>query len=50
MTYDVCLSLPCVVGADGISSIAQIELTDKEKSALHKSAELIDKVQQDLTW
>ncbi len=38
---DVCLSLPCVVSADGVEKIFYPEMTDEERAALKKSAEIL---------
>ncbi len=35
---DVCLSLPCVIGGDGIEKVLTPTLTDDEKQKLHESA------------
>lgn len=42
--HDVCLSVPCIVGADGVNSVEQIvanRLTEDEAAALCHSAELL---------
>jgi L-lactate dehydrogenase len=36
---DVCLSLPAVVGRDGITKCLEISLDDKERSLLKQSAD-----------
>ncbi|HPD46531.1 MAG TPA: L-lactate dehydrogenase [Anaerohalosphaeraceae bacterium] len=38
---DICLSVPCVVGTEGISSILQAPLSEKEQEALVASAETL---------
>jgi len=38
---DVCLSLPCVVGASGIHQTLEIPLSESETARLRKSAEII---------
>jgi len=38
---DVCLSVPCVVGADGIERIIATDLTGPEQAALESSAQVI---------
>ena len=48
--HDVCLSLPCVLNASGVSCVVQVELNDNERAAILKSAELINAVQNDLKW
>jgi L-lactate dehydrogenase len=35
---DVCLSLPSIVNADGISAILELPLNEQEAGALHASA------------
>ena len=39
--HDVALSLPAIVGSEGIEKIFDIQLTDKETEALRASAEKI---------
>ena len=38
---DVCLSLPCIVGAQGVERTLDVELSVDELSALHASAEAV---------
>ncbi|NCC23342.1 MAG: L-lactate dehydrogenase [Alphaproteobacteria bacterium] len=38
---DVCLSLPCIVSADGIENIFYPEMADDERAALKRSAEIL---------
>ena len=38
---DVCLSVPCIVGAQGIEQIVAGRLTDEEMAALHQSADVL---------
>lgn len=38
---DVCLSVPCIVGAGGVERIVQTHLADAEQQALSRSAEVI---------
>ena len=38
---DVCLSVPCIVGAQGIEQIVTGRLTDEEMTALHQSADVL---------
>lgn len=38
---DICLSLPCVVGANGIHQILEIPLSESETARLRRSAEII---------
>lgn len=35
---DLCLSLPCVIGADGIQKVLEIPLSEEEFQKLHRSA------------
>lgn len=39
--FDVCLSIPCVVGQGGIKRIVQTELHSEEQSALERSAHIL---------
>ena len=41
---DICLSLPCVVGAGGIHRVLEIPLNEEERARLHRSAETIRQV------
>lgn len=45
---DVFLSVPAVLGANGISHTITQQLTEEERSCLQKSAQLMYKVQQNL--
>lgn len=45
---DVVLSVPCVVGADGIETIVPISLDDDERIKLHESASILKKMVDDL--
>ena len=45
---DVCLSVPCIVNANGISRIVDARLTEEEMTGLHQSAEVLTKQFQDL--
>jgi L-lactate dehydrogenase len=38
---DVCLSVPCVVGQDGVKRIIQTELSSEEQTALERSAQIL---------
>lgn len=38
---DVCLSVPCVLGARGVERILEVELSEEEEAALHRSAEVL---------
>lgn len=44
------LSLPVVLGANGVSEVVQQKLEDQEKESLHKSASLMGEVQLGLTF
>jgi L-lactate dehydrogenase len=46
--HDVYLSLPCVLGATGISHVVKQNLSPKELEQLKKSADALYKVQQEL--
>jgi len=45
---DVFLSLPCVLGENGVTHIVKQPLTTEEKEMLHKSASLMAEVQSKL--
>lgn len=47
---EVFLSLPAVIGANGVTEVVQQKLTDQEKNALQKSALLISEVQDGLKF
>jgi L-lactate dehydrogenase len=38
---DVCLSVPCIVGQDGVKRIIQTELSSEEQTALESSAQIL---------
>jgi len=38
---DVCLSLPCIVGVNGIERVLPVNLAPEEKRLLHQSAKII---------
>lgn len=40
---DICIGVPALIGANGIESIVEIELSDAEKSELTSSAEAVSK-------
>lgn len=42
--FDVAISVPCIIGQEGIQSILDIPLTDEEHEALKKSAESLKNV------
>ena len=44
---DVCLSMPALVGEDGVDTLLPIELDDDELAALKKSAETLKAVIDD---
>lgn len=48
ITEDVFLSLPCVLGENGVTSIVHQILTDEERELLQKSANTIHDVQKNL--
>ena len=41
---DVVLSMPCVVGKDGIETIVPINLSEEERSELVRSAEVLKEI------
>jgi L-lactate dehydrogenase len=45
---EVFLSLPCVLGENGVTHIVKQPLTQEEKEKLHKSAALMEEVQSKL--
>lgn len=45
---DVFLSLPCVLGENGVTHIVKQPLTPEEKEMLHKSASLMAEIQSNL--
>jgi malate/lactate dehydrogenase len=45
---DVFLSLPCILGENGVTHILKQPLTEEEKKMLHKSAALMAEVQSKL--
>jgi L-lactate dehydrogenase len=45
---DVCLSLPSVVGCQGIDRMLRLELSGGEQTALHKSAEILKRTIREL--
>ncbi|CAG0913406.1 unnamed protein product [Notodromas monacha] len=47
---DVFLSLPCVLGENGVNFIVRQNLSDSEKNQLKKSADTMDKVQEGIKW
>ena len=47
---DVFLSLPCVLGENGVNFVIQQTLAEKEKESLQKSAETINNVQEGIIW
>ncbi|XP_020710933.2 L-lactate dehydrogenase-like isoform X2 [Athalia rosae] len=50
ITEDVFLSLPCVLGENGVTRVVQQQLTEEERSLLQKSAETMHKVQLSLKF
>jgi L-lactate dehydrogenase len=48
VTEDIYLSLPCVVGENGITHIIKQQLTDDECAKFRESAKAIQKIQQDI--
>ncbi|XP_074086254.1 L-lactate dehydrogenase A chain-like isoform X2 [Macrotis lagotis] len=50
ITEDVFLSVPCVLGLNGITDIVKLKLSTEEEQHLKKSAETLWNVQKDLTF
>uniref|UniRef100_A0A1B6DNB7 L-lactate dehydrogenase n=1 Tax=Clastoptera arizonana TaxID=38151 RepID=A0A1B6DNB7_9HEMI len=50
ITTDVFLSLPCVIGENGVTDIIRQDLTDEETRKLQESASTIDKVIQGIKF
>ncbi|KAF5301269.1 hypothetical protein FQR65_LT00969 [Abscondita terminalis] len=50
ITEDVYLSLPAILGEDGISDIVNQTLTEEELARLHKSAGIMQEVQKNLVF
>lgn len=46
--YDIVLSVPCVVGKDGIETIVPISINDEEEKSLQESARLLKQIYTDL--
>ena len=44
MATGIYLGVPTILGANGIEKVIQLELTDKEKAALDRSAESVKNV------
>ncbi len=45
---NVCFSMPCIIGSDGIEATFDIPITDEEREALNKSVEIIGNMQNEL--
>ena len=41
---NVCLSMPCILGINGIEKIISVSLNEKEKESLKKSAQFLKKI------
>lgn len=50
MDKEVFLSLPCVLGENGVTHIIKQPLTDEEKAMLHKSANLMHEIQMGIKF
>lgn len=48
ITEDVFLSLPCILGHDGVTDIIKQHLTQDERDQLHNSTKVMDTVQKNL--
>ena len=46
---DVCLSVPCVVGRQGVVRIVESDLSGQERSALNASADVLKRALKELT-
>lgn len=46
--HDVCLSVPCIVGAHGIEQVVAAKLNDAEMAALHQSAAVLSQTLSEL--
>ena len=46
--YDICLSVPCVVGHDGVERIIDAHLEPKEQEQLERSARVLHNVQEEV--
>lgn len=47
---DICLGVPCRIGREGIEKIMELDLTDKEKTELSRSADSIRSLLKQLTF
>ncbi|MCY1509996.1 malate dehydrogenase [compost metagenome] len=45
---DICLGVPCIIGKNGIEEILAINLDEKEKALLAKSADAVRNMNADL--
>lgn len=45
---DVVLSMPCIVGKDGIESVVTISLNEEEEKKLQESAEVLKKIMEEI--
>ncbi|XP_067012117.1 L-lactate dehydrogenase [Anabrus simplex] len=50
MDKEVFLSLPCVLGENGVTHIIKQPLTEEEKAQLHRSANMMYEIQSGLSW
>lgn len=48
--HDLCLSVPCMIGKNGVERIIEAPLSDCEIASLHKSAEMIGSVIKNLQY
>ena len=46
---DICIGVPCIIGANGVENIVDIKLNDDEKYLLRKSAEKIKDMNSSLS-
>ena len=47
---EVFLSLPCVLGRNGIQSVVNIKLSDLERKKLHASVNILDEIQKGISF
>ena len=46
--HDVCLSVPCIVGRDGVTRILENPMTEAERAALASSSEVLQRVRTEM--
>lgn len=45
---DIFLSVPCILGENGITDVIKVKLTPQEEALLKKSAEVLWKIQKEI--